>query len=317
MALKEKIKRLTNILSSCTLCPHRCRVDRLAGEKGFCGAGSDAVISSAMPHHGEEPPISGTKGSGTIFFSYCNMRCSYCQNYQISQEHEGKRVTSEILARRMLELQEYGVHNINLVSPTIWLPRILEALYIARASGFDLPLVYNTGGYDDPAFIRMLEGIVDIYMPDMRYSSDVVAEKYSSVKDYVRYNRASVAEMFRQVGSLTLDKDGIASRGLLIRLLVMPGDIAGIKDTLDFLKAHLSHRIYLSIMAQYHPAYRACDFPELSRRITAGEYAAVIKYARKLGFTYGWTQDHGGLDMENDQFIPDFNDRHVFRYYRK
>lgn len=316
MALKEKIEKLNNMLKSCTLCPHKCRVDRRSGEKGFCGAGKDMVISAAMPHHGEEPPISGTGGSGTIFFSYCNMKCCYCQNYQISQEHEGHMISHRALAEKMIMLKEHGVHNINLVSPSIWLPGIIKALYFARDSGLDLPIVYNTGGYDNPSVLRMLDGTIDIYMPDMRYSSDAMAKKYSSVDDYVKNNRKSVSEMFRQVGPLKLDKDGVAVKGLLIRLLVMPGDISGTKDTLDFIRKELSNKVYLSIMAQYHPAYRAYDFPELSRRVAADEYKDVLEYAASLGFKHGWTQDHEGLDPDRDYFIPDFDDKDVFRYYR-
>jgi putative pyruvate formate lyase activating enzyme len=316
MALKEKIKRLNKVLTSCTLCPHRCRADRVSGEKGFCGAGKDMVISTAMPHHGEEPPLSGTGGSGTIFFSYCNMRCCYCQNYQISQEREGYVISPEALANKMMMLKEYNVHNINLVSPTIWLPGILETLKISRDSGMDLPIVYNSGGYDDPAVIKILEGNIDIYMPDMRYSDNKMAKKYSCAADYVIYNRKSVIEMFRQVGPLKSNKHGIAQKGLLVRLLVLPGDISGIKDTLDFIKENVSLEVYLSIMAQYHPAYNAQDHPELSRRITADEYRDVLEYAADLGFKHGWTQDHRGLDPDKDYFIPDFDDDDVFRYYR-
>jgi len=313
MSITQKIKKLSKMLSSCTLCPHRCRADRLSGEKGFCGAGKDMVISSAMPHHGEEPPISGTGGSGTIFFSHCNMGCCYCQNYQISQEHEGYTSSPRELAEKMLSMADCGVHNINLVSPTIWLPGILEALHRAAGYGLDIPIVYNTGGYEDPTVIRMLEGIVDIYMPDMRYSSNEYGEKYSSVKDYVKYNRKSIKEMYRQVGRLRINKHGIASKGLLVRLLVLPDDISGIKGTLDFLKDNLSTNISLSIMAQYHPCYKADDYPELSRRISPKEYSEVLEYAAKLGFKYGWTQDHAGLDASNDPFIPDFSKKEVFR----
>ena len=316
MAIKEKINRLNKLLFCCTLCPHRCKADRISGKKGFCGAGKDMVISTAMPHHGEEPPISGTGGSGTIFFSHCNMRCCYCQNYQISQERDGYVISPEHLAKKMVMLKDYGVHNINLVSPSIWLPGILKTLEIARKSGMDLPIVYNTGGYDDPVIIKMLEGIVDIYMPDMRYSDSKMAKKYSSVDDYVKYNRESVIEMFRQVGPLRLDKDGIAQKGLLIRLLVMPGNISGIKDTLDFIKRKVSLEVYLSIMAQYHPSYKALDYAELSGRITTQEYRDVLEYTASLGFKHGWTQDHGGLDPDKDYFIPDFDDKDVFRYYR-
>ena len=315
MKLNNIINRLDDILENCSLCPHKCRVDRTSGEKGFCGAGKDMVISAAMPHHGEEPPISGTGGSGTIFFSYCNMKCCYCQNYQISQEHKGYVISPLALAEKMVMLKEHGVHNINLVSPSVWLPGITRALEIAADSGLDLPIVYNTGGYDHPSILRMLEGMIDIYMPDMRYSSESMAKKYSSVGDYVSCNRESVSEMFRQVGPLKLDKNGIARKGLLIRLLVMPGDISGTKATLEFISKKLSPDVYLSIMAQYHPAFRAHDFPELSRRVTADEYKDVLEHAAGLGFKHGWSQDHEGLDPDKDYFIPDFGDKDVFRYY--
>jgi putative pyruvate formate lyase activating enzyme len=244
------------------------------------------------------------------------MRCCYCQNYQISQKRDGYIISPENLAEKMVMLKDHGVHNINLVSPTIWLPEILKTFKIAKESGMNLPIVYNTGGYEDPAVIRMLEGIIDIYMPDMRYSASKMAKKYSFIDDYVKYNRESIVEMFRQVGPLKLGKDGIARKGLLIRLLVMPEDISGIKDTLDFIKEKASINVYLSIMAQYHPAYKAKDHPELSHRITAEEYKNVLEYAACMGFKHGWTQDHEGLDPDKDYFIPDFDDKDVFRYYR-
>ena len=269
-----------------------------------------------MVHHGEEPPISGIRGSGTIFFSSCNMRCVYCQNYQISQEPEIREISIEELADNMVGLQEKEVHNINLVSPTIWVPQIVEAASIAKSSGLNLPFVYNTGGYDHPGTIKMLEGIIDVYMPDIRYSNSSMAQKYSKVKDYVRFNRASILEMYDQVGDLKIDKSGIAKKGLLIRLLVLPENIGGIKDTLDFIKNELSSNVYLSIMAQYHPTYRASRYPELSRRVSAEEYHEVIEYAQKLGLDSGWTQDHSGLESGKDEFIPDFNKDNVFKYYK-
>ncbi len=306
---------LNKILESCTLCPHTCRVNRVKGEKGKCEAGYLPKISSAMPHHGEEPPISGQSGSGTIFFSHCNMKCTYCQNYQISQEHEG--ITNKIgeLSEIMLKLQDARCHNINLVSPTIWVPQILEALAIARKKGLTLPLVYNTGGYDSPRIIKMLNGLIDIYMPDIRYSNDEMAEKYSAVKKYVKSNRLSIKEMYRQVGDLKLDSRGVATKGLLIRLLVLPDDIGGIKDTLDFLKDEVSTEVYLSIMAQYHPAYKARQYPELSRRITIKEYSQIVRYAIRLGFSSGWTQYHFSFEHEEDLFKPDFKKKKVFKYY--
>ena len=319
MSKNEKIdsiaSNLDNLLEGCTLCPHMCRVDRKKDKKGICRAGYLPVISSAMPHHGEEPPISGHRGSGTIFFSYCNMKCVYCQNYQISQQFEGSQYSIKQLAGTMARLQNSGCHNINLVSPTIWNPQIVKAFSIAKHKGLNIPLVYNTGGYDNHNIIKMLDGIIDIYMPDIRYSNDITAEKYSLVKNYVRHNRLAIKEMYRQVGDLKLDSRGVATKGMLIRLLVLPDNIGGIKKTLDFIKDELSTDIYLSIMAQYHPAYRAYEFTALSRRITPGEYFEVVKYAEKLGFGYGWTQDHFMPDPGNDPFHPDFKRKNVFKYY--
>jgi putative pyruvate formate lyase activating enzyme len=313
--IKNSIDLLDKMLNSCVLCPHICKVDRKNSQKGFCGAGYLPAVSSAITHHGEEPPISGSKGSGTIFFSHCNMRCVYCQNYQISQEFEGQIISVERLSELMLELQNKNCHNINLVSPTIWIPQIIKAASIAIKNGLEIPFVYNTGGYDNPVVIKMLEGIIDIYMPDIRYSRDSEAEKYSSAKDYVKFNRKSIIEIYRQAGDLILDaSNGVAVKGLLIRLLVLPNNIGGIKETLEFIKNELSANVYLSIMAQYHPEYKACSYPELSRRITSKEYYGVVNYAEKLGFTNGWTQDYISLSEEEDLFIPDFKKKEVFKY---
>jgi len=314
---KKIISLLDDILYECKLCPHECNVDRHSKKNGFCRAGYDPVISSAMAHHGEEPPISGSRGSGTIFFTNCNMKCVYCQNYQISQGHQGRAVSVEELAQKMLYLQKEGCHNINLVSPTIWVPQIVSAAAIAAGSGLGVPMVYNTGGYDSVQTIKMLDGIIDIYMPDMRYSSNEMALKYSGIKNYVENNRAAIKEMYRQVGDLSLDKNGIAAKGILIRLLVLPGNIGGVKETLDFIKTELSVNISLSVMAQYHPEYNACDYPLLSRNITLEEYSEVTDYAEKLGFENGWTQDYGDLSAGEDMFRPDFNRDKIFRYYEE
>ncbi len=314
LGLSESLDR---ILNKCVICPHKCKVNRKSKEKGFCSAGYNPIISSAMPHHGEEPPISGSRGSGTIFFSYCNMRCVYCQNYQISQEFEGIEYSTSELADSMVKLQNSGCHNINFVSPTIWIPQIVKALFAARNNGLSVPTVFNTGGYDNPKIIKMLDGTVDIYMPDMRYSDNNMARKYSMVEEYVRYNRESVKEMYRQVGGLKLDAEGVATKGLLIRLLVMPENIGGIKKTLDFIKNELSTDVYLSIMAQYHPTYKASEYRQLNRGITAKEYLEVVRYAKNRGFDSGWTQDYISLNSKEDLFIPDFKDKKVFRYYRK
>ena len=316
MKLPELSELLDRILNKCVICPHNCRVNRIKGEKGFCRAGCRPVISSAMLHHGEEPPISGAGGSGTIFFSHCNMKCAYCQNYQISQESEGIEYSIPELAESMAGLQNSGCHNINFVSPTIWIPQIIKALFAARKKGLSVPTIFNTGGYDNPRIIKMLDGIIDVYMPDMRYSDNDMAKKYSSVEEYVLYNRESVKEMYRQVGGLKLSEEGVAKKGLLVRLLVMPGNIGGIKKTLDFIKNELSTDVYLSIMAQYHPVYKAFKYPELNRMITAKEYLDVVRYAEKKGFSYGWTQDHISLSSKEDLFMPDFKDKKVFKYYK-
>jgi putative pyruvate formate lyase activating enzyme len=311
----KKINKTNKLLEKCVLCPHMCHANRISGEVGFCSAGSTATVSSVMPHHGEEPPISGTRGSGTIFFSHCNMKCVYCQNYQISQEHSGKAFSIEQLAIEMLSLEQQECHNINLVSPTIWIPQIIEALSIAKKSGLNIPIVYNTGGYEREQIIKLLDGIINIYMPDIRYSSDIMAERYSGVKNYVNNNRKSIKEMYRQVGELDLDDNGIAKKGLLIRLLVLPENIGSVKETLDFIKEELSEYVYLSIMAQYHPEYMALNYPGLSRSILPDEYYEIVDYAEKLGLANGWTQDY--CAPEKDLFRPDFNRKKVFKYYEE
>lgn len=307
--------KLDKLLECCTICPHKCRTNRKQSVAGFCRAGHTPVISCAIAHHGEEPPISGTCGSGTIFFSYCNLRCDYCQNYQISQEHIGTNCTIAELAGSMISLQQAGAHNINLVSPCIWIPQIVQALSLAKQSGLKIPIVYNTGGYDDPDTIEMLDGLIDIYMPDMRYSSDAAAEKYSHIKNYVQYNRSAVREMYRQVGILKLDKKGIAKKGILVRLLVMPNNVAGLKETLDFIKNKLSADIHLSIMAQYHPEYNACSIPGISRRLSQEEYCEITDYAEELGFSNGWTQEYVSFSGKEDLFRPDFKNEKIFKYY--
>ncbi len=315
MDLHKRSKQLDRMLRSCTLCGHQCKADRFSGKKGFCRAPYTPVLSSAMAHHGEEPPISGTRGSGTLFFAHCNMACVYCQNYQISQMDEGNAISIDRLAGHMLRLQNSGCHNINVVSPTVWVPQIIAALAQAKQDGLHIPLVYNTGGYDHPQVIKMLDQAVDIYMPDMRYSDDQSAYKYSKVKQYTKYNRESVMEMYRQVGPLEVDKHGVAVKGLMVRLLVLPNQIGGVIDTLNFIKQNLSADVYLSIMAQYHPVYRAADFFPLNRGIQASEYRQVVHHAQKLGFEWGFIQDHGFLN--DDPFLPDFNKKNVFRYYEQ
>ncbi|MFA4905384.1 MAG: radical SAM protein [Candidatus Margulisiibacteriota bacterium] len=264
-------------------------------------------IASLGPHLGEEPSISGTCGSGTIFFSGCNLRCVYCQNYQISQQGMGYEVRGMELADKMLDLQAKGCHNINLVSPSHVAPQVIEALKLAKARGLKIPIVYNTNGYDSPQILKMMKGWVDIYLPDIKYSSDENAFKYSGVKNYVERNRAAITEMFRQVGNLQLDENGIARWGIIVRHLVLPNDIAGSFESLKFL-ASLSRDIRVSIMAQYHPCHKASQYPELNRRINAAEYEKVIMWSAECGLRNILTQELESADI----YMPDFNRERPF-----
>ncbi len=273
----EKIDKLYSILSNCSLCGHRCGVNRNSEKKGICEVGSRLKIASWGLHYGEEKVISGYNGSGTIFFSSCNLKCVYCQNYEISHLKEGYEISEQQLAEIMLELQSQKANNINFVSPTHFLPQIIRALYLARKQGLNIPIVYNTGGYDNPEVIKLLEGIVDIYMPDMKYSDDENAFKYSLAKNYCDINKKSVKEMFLQVGNLKF-KGNMALSGLLIRHLVLPHDVSGSKKIIDFIVEELSKEVYLNIMAQYTPHYKARYFQEINRKITYQEYNEVVKY---------------------------------------
>ena len=281
--LRARVEKARAILESCEICPHHCRVNRLAGEVGRCHTPALAIVSSCGPHFGEEAPLVGRYGSGTIFFTWCNLRCVFCQNYTISQLGEGEEVTKEELAGMMLHLQARGCHNINLVSPTHVVPQILEALEIAVAKGLSIPLVYNSGGYDSLETLKLLDGIVDIYMPDMKYSDEGIAEEYSGIKDYPRVNRAAVKEMHRQVGDLKIDEQGIASRGLLVRHLVLPNRLAGTYEVVGFLAEEVSKNTYLNVMAQYRPCNKASQFPLLSRPITRQEYMEAVEMAVRQG----------------------------------
>jgi putative pyruvate formate lyase activating enzyme len=258
-------------------------VNRLADESGQCRVTKQVIVSSYGPHLGEEAPLVGRNGSGTIFFSYCNLHCAFCQNYIISQLGEGVPIASETLADMMLSLQAQGCHNVNLVSPTHVVPYILEALDIAAAKGLHLPLVYNTGGYDALETLKLLDGIVDIYMPDMKYSDEKTAERLSGVKDYPEINRAAVKEMHRQVGDLKTDENGIAERGLLVRHLVLPEGLAGTKGVVKFLAKEVSANTYLNIMSQYRPCHRAFDIPRLDRSLKDREFNEAIGLAHQQG----------------------------------
>ncbi len=286
--LARRVRAARARLAHCDICPRCCGVDRLGGELGACHTGGRAVVASAGPHFGEERPLVGRGGSGTIFFGWCNLNCLYCQNYELSQLGEGRvepaggAVTARQLAAMMLHLQEIGCHNINLVSPSHVAPQILEALSLAARDGLHLPLVYNTGGYDSLDTLALLDGIVDIYMPDMKYADAGIAERYSGIKDYPSINRAAVREMHRQVGDLVFDERGVATRGLLVRHLVLPEGLAGTREVVRFL-ARLSPDTYLNVMDQYRPCYKARSLPPLDRRITREEYATAVRLAQAAG----------------------------------
>jgi putative pyruvate formate lyase activating enzyme len=311
--------KYSHLLESCALCPHKCRINRFKSSKGFCRASGDLEISTFLPHYGEEPPVSGNKGSGTIFFKHCNMHCVYCQNYQISQEYGSLALKNDPIVKLedcMLALQALGCHNINLVSPTIWVPHILDALSAIKSKedGLKIPVVYNSGGYEDPMTIKMLEGFVEIYMPDIRYSENETSYRYSGINNYVENNRKSLLEMYRQVGRLKTDKNGIAVHGLMIRLLILPGNADEVKKSLDFIKSELSTDVYISIMSQYAPLYKASSHPEINRLINRDEYNRIVDYADKLGFYNGAIQEFEEHIEEKDLFKPDFESDAVFKY---
>ena len=282
--LADRARLALGRLASCDLCARYCRVDRLSGTKGaVCRTGRWARVASCGPHHGEERPISGWRGSGTIFFAWCNLRCVFCQNWELSQRGEGSEADAEDLAAMMLELQEIGCHNVNLVTPSHVVAQILEALVIAAAAGLRLPLVYNTGGYDSPEALALLDGVVDIYMPDMKYGDSDLARRYSHVREYVQADRQAVREMHRQVGDLVLDAHGVAVRGLLVRHLVLPGDIAGTEQVLAWIASEISPHTYVNLMAQYRPCHRAWEQPPLDRGLTLAEYRRAREVAGRLG----------------------------------
>jgi putative pyruvate formate lyase activating enzyme len=279
--LKGRIEAALAILANCRLCPRCCEVNRHEGEKGFCQTGRQAVVSSCNPHFGEEDPLVGRGGSGTVFLTYCNLLCAFCQNYEISHQGEGVPVSASELADMMLALQARGCHNINFVSPTHVVPQILEALPEAVKNGLRVPLVYNCGGYEEVSTLRLLEGIVDIYMPDFKFWDPQVAERYCGAPDYPEKARAAVREMHRQVGDLVLDETGVARRGLLVRHLVMPDGLAGTRGIMRFLASEVSRNTYVNVMSQYRPCGEANRYPELARMITVEEYREAVHIARE------------------------------------
>jgi putative pyruvate formate lyase activating enzyme len=289
--LKRRAEAAWELLKGCTVCPQNCPIDRTTGRTGACHSGTEIIVGSWNVHRREEPPISGTRGAGTIFFGGCQARCTYCQNYWLSQLGHGIRVGPERLAAMMLELQRKGVHNIDLVTPTHYVPQILKALVIAADRGLHIPLVYNCAGYEHVHTLRLLDGVVDIYLPDAKYASNAEAMRTSKMHHYVEYNRAALQEMYRQVGGLVLDDDGIAVRGLIVRHLVMPNGHAGTPAVLRWLAENLGPDIGVSVMDQYFPAYKAHDDPELSRRLTWTEYREALDVVEELPFEHLFLQE--------------------------
>ena len=280
--LSDKIREAEEILKECTLCPRECRVDRTSDQKGFCKTGDRPFVSSWGPHFGEEGPLVGRFGSGTIFFSNCNLGCLFCQNYSISHLGEGIEISFEKLADIMLALQQGGCHNINLVTPTHQMPMILRSIQIASKKGLNVPIVYNCGGYESLHSLKLLEGVVDIYMPDFKYIDSEMSLKYSYAKDYPEAAMVAVKEMHRQVGDLIIDK-GIALRGLLVRHLVLPEGVAGTVGVVKFIAEEISKDTYINIMDQYHPCYKAFDNPPLNRRLTNKEFEEAVRMALEAG----------------------------------
>ncbi|MDX1824566.1 MAG: radical SAM protein [Thiohalomonadales bacterium] len=293
--LTERAKQAYRHLEDCDLCARYCHMNRRQTIKGaVCRTGERAVVNSYGPHHGEEDPLRGWHGSGTIFFSWCSLRCVFCQNWEISQKGMGQEVEPIDLAEMMLQLQAQGCHNINFVTPSHVVAQIIAAIAIAAERGLNLPLVYNTGGYDSPEALALLDGIIDIYMPDMKYGDAKLARQYSKVRNYVEVNFAAVKEMHRQVGDLQLDENGIAQRGLLVRHLVLPANIAGTDKVLAFLAQEISTNTYLNLMDQYHPCYRADEYPALARPISRREYDEALHLAEHSGL-FRLDQRHAGL----------------------
>lgn len=305
--LERRAEVLEARLSSCDICPRECGVNRLEGERGFCHSARQPIVSSVCAHHGEEPALSGSRGSGTVFFGNCNMRCVYCQNYQISQNYKAQKrheVETHVLTERLLFLQnELRCHNINLVSPSHFVPQIVRAVLEAVPRGLQLPLVYNTSSYDSIKSLRELDSVVSIYLADLRYASNKWGKRFSKASDYVERARAAIKEMYRQVGNLVVDEEGVAQKGLIVRHLILPNRIAGSQDSLAWLVREVSPRVTVSIMSQYFPVHLAPRIPLLSRTVSSEEYDEVRELVEKLGIENGWLQEMGA----SQNYLPDFS----------
>ncbi|MFY9573401.1 MAG: radical SAM protein [Blastocatellia bacterium] len=312
--LERRADQLMEMLGSCRICPRDCDVNRLEDEVAACYSGLLPIVSTYTAHFGEEPALVGTHGAGNVFLGLCNLRCVYCQNYQISQTFKEQRrneVSFDRLAEIFLELQERGCHNINWVSPTHFAPQLVRSLLLAARRGLRLPVVYNTNAYDSVDVLKLLDGVVDIYLPDLKYSDDDAGREYSKVTEYVRHSRAAIKEMYRQVGdTLAYHENGLLRRGLVIRLLVLPNDLAGIHDSLLWIREELSPRVAVSLMAQYFPTNKvALDrYPLMSRKIRSSEWLTAIEQMESLGMEEGWMQD---FDSAAEYYRPDFGDPKV------
>lgn len=291
------------IMSVCNLCPRKCNVDRKNGEKGYCGEGSRLKIGRAALHFWEEPSISGERGSGTVFFSGCNLGCVYCQNREISAEHAGRFLTEEELCAIFLDLQKQGAHNINLVTPTHYAPQIADALHLAKRGGLAIPIVYNCGGYESVETLETLQGLIDIYMPDMKYFDEKYALRYSNAPNYFEIAKAAVFEMFRQVGKNEFDENGMMKRGVIVRHMMLPGLLFDSKKIIDYLYKEYGDDIFISIMSQYTPLPWVEKYPEINKKISEEYYSSLIDYAESIGIKNAYIQDG---EAASESFIPEF-----------
>ena len=294
--LKELIK--------CEICPHKCKINRLKGDIGRCKCGNRIKIALASVHHFEEPCISGTNGSGTVFFSGCNLKCKYCQNYEISQQGKGIDISIEQLADIFLKQQEKRVHNINLVTPTMYVPQIIEAIKMAKKNGLKIPIIYNTNGYERVETIQKLKGYIDVYLPDFKYYDNKLGEQYSGIQNYYENATKAIQEMYHQVGAPVLDENGNIIKGLMVRHLVLPNNIENSKQVLQWLKENIDGNVYINVMAQYFPSYQAKTIEGLDRKLTKEEYEEIEDYIDKLDIKNGYLQELGDHEEE---YVPNFN----------
>ena len=292
-----------NLIQKCEVCPHKCGIDRTKGQVGRCKSKDTVKIAKTSVHNFEEPCISGKRGSGTVFFSNCNMNCVFCQNYEISQEGKGKEITVQELAKIFIEQQEKDVENINLVTPTSYVPQIIEAIKIAKQQGLNIPIVYNTNGYENIEIIKMLNGYIDIYLPDLKYAENELAKEYSKVDNYFEIATKAIKEMYAQIGNVQIDENGMMKKGVIVRHLILPNHISNSKKVLDWINKNMAEEVYVSIMAQYFPTYKATQIENINRRLSKTEYEEVENYLFSLNIDNGYIQD---LDENADEssFVP-------------